>query len=104
MSDCDADPWQVKNNDSIEQQINGNNQVIEKFEDNFNPNKVETQTRKSEGIQEHKTESNVTSSQLLEPLPDSANYLQLLGNIKYIICEKNIFQIYTLLLYSQRED
>lgn len=82
MSDCDADPWQVKNNDSIEQQINGNNQVIEKFEDNFNPNKVETQTRKSERYQEHKTESNVTSSQQLEPLPDSANYLQLLGNIE----------------------
>lgn len=92
MSDCVADPWQVKNNDSIkkQQQKNGNIPAIEKFEDNFNPNKVETQTRKThEEIRDQKSESNVTSSQQqqqqgqqqLEPLPDSANYLQLLGKI-----------------------
>lgn len=93
MSDCDADPWQVKNKDSIEkqQQKNGNIPVIEKFEDNFNPNKVETQTRKSqEENRDQKSESNVSSSnqqeqEKLEPLPDSANYLQLLGNIQYTI-------------------
>ncbi|KAH8417558.1 hypothetical protein KR222_001862, partial [Zaprionus bogoriensis] len=77
MSVCDADPWQVKNNDSIEQQQqNGNIQVIEKFEDNFNPNnKAETQTRTSPA---QVSESNATGPQRLQPLPDSANYLQLL--------------------------
>lgn len=90
MSDCVADPWQVKNNDSIEkqQQKNGNIPAIEKFEDNFNPNKVETRKTQEE-IRDQKSESNVTSSQQqqqqgqqqLEPLPDSANYLQLLGKI-----------------------
>lgn len=90
MSDCVADPWQVKNNDSIEkqQQKNGNIPAIEKFKDNFNPNKIETRKTQEE-IRDQKSESNVTSSQQqqqqgqqqLEPLPDSANYLQLLGKI-----------------------
>lgn len=107
MSDCDADPWQVKNKDSIEkqQQKNGNIPVIEKFEDNFNPNKVETQTRKSqEENRDQKSESNVSSSkqqeqQKLEPLPDSANYLQLLGNIRYIIAKRITYKICNLYVF-----
>lgn len=122
MSDCVADPWQVKNKDSIEkqQQKNGNIPVIEKFEDNFNPNKVETQTRKThEENRDQKTESNVTSSQQqpqqqeqqqLEPLPDSANYLQLLGNIRYIKVKRITYQISILsliiiiVIFTQREN
>lgn len=107
MSDCDADPWQVKNKDSIEkqQQKNGNIPVIEKFEDNFNPNKVETQTRKSqEENRDQKSESNVSSSnqqeqEKLEPLPDSANYLQLLGNIRYIIAKRITYKISNLYVF-----
>lgn len=79
MSVCKADPWQLKN-DSTKIQENGNIEVIEKFEDNFNPNKSETHI--SEEIDgDNKTESNVTGSTQIEPLPDSANYLQSLGEI-----------------------
>ncbi|XP_064550820.1 uncharacterized protein LOC135436968 [Drosophila montana] len=74
MSVCKADPWQVKNNSSKPE--NGNTEVIEKFEDNFNPNKLEN--RRKSDFDDRKTESNVTGSQRIEPLPDSANYLQLL--------------------------
>ncbi|KAH8402774.1 hypothetical protein KR215_010319, partial [Drosophila sulfurigaster] len=79
MSVCSADPWQVKN-DNIQQKENGNIEVIEKFEDNFNPHK--TGTAPSEEIDDKKTAasdvSNVTGVTQIEPLPDSANYLQLL--------------------------
>ncbi|EDW58367.1 uncharacterized protein [Drosophila virilis] len=74
MSVCKADPWQVKNNSSKPE--NGNTDVIEKFEDNFNPNKSES--RRTSDIVYSKTESNASGSQRIEPLPDSANYLQLL--------------------------
>lgn len=73
MSVCNADPWQVKNDNSTDKQENGNTEVIEKFEDNFNPNKAESQIS-----EETETESNVSGSTQIEPLPDSANYLQLL--------------------------
>ncbi|KAH8311154.1 hypothetical protein KR044_004593, partial [Drosophila immigrans] len=81
MSVCNADPWQVKN-DSIQQE-NGNIEVIEKFEDYFNPNKTGATERTSEDIDESDTKTasdvgNVTGLTQIEPLPDSANYLQLL--------------------------
>ncbi|KAH8360215.1 hypothetical protein KR093_011441, partial [Drosophila rubida] len=75
MSVCNADPWQVKN-DSIQHQ-NGNIEVIEKFEDNFNPIKSVQEI----DCDKNKTASdvsNVTGVTKIEPLPDSANYLQLL--------------------------
>ncbi|ALC47774.1 CG42557 [Drosophila busckii] len=52
MSVYNADPWQVINNNNIEKEAKSSANIIEKFEDNFNPDKSS-----------------------LEPLPDSANYL-----------------------------
>ncbi|XP_023169169.2 uncharacterized protein LOC111598237 [Drosophila hydei] len=77
MSVCQDDPWQVTNN-SIKQGENGNSKVIEKFEDNFATtiNKGDTKIRTDFDVSIK--ESNVTGSQPIEPLPDSANYLQLL--------------------------
>ncbi|XP_017859655.1 PREDICTED: uncharacterized protein LOC108611481 [Drosophila arizonae] len=79
MSVCQADPWQMTSN-SIKQQENGNSRVIETFEDNFTSsiNKEETERRASADIDLELKESNVTGPQQLEPLPDSASYLQLL--------------------------
>lgn len=82
MSVCQDDPWQVTNN-SIKQGENGNSKVIEKFEDNFATtiNKGDTKIRTDFDVSIK--ESNVTGSQPIEPLPDSANYLQLLGEYIY---------------------
>lgn len=92
MSVCQADPWQMTSN-SIKQQENGNSKVIETFEDNFtsSTNKEETERRASADIDLDLKESNVTGPQQLEPLPDSANYLQLLGG--YIYTFVKIFYI-----------
>lgn len=101
MSVCQADPWQVTSN-SIKQQENGNSKVIETFEDNFtsSTNKEET-GRTSADIDLGLKESNATGPQQLEPLPDSANYLQLLGG--YIYTYVKIFYINFNILYEERK-
>ncbi|XP_002073354.3 uncharacterized protein LOC6650636 [Drosophila willistoni] len=85
MSVCNADPWQVKNN-SIELQQQKITNEVQSFEDNFASHK--DNNKQQEAVEEEEEEEHQdvdvvgkTSSVARpphEPLPDSANYLQLL--------------------------